>query len=173
MRYTSTPLGRQQRGDGHQVRYTSTPPQLSSTKEIPFPKDTGLAAQLVVPPGAWAVTHLPGGEHQRYTPGSYWLWGAPGAVLVQWVDARRQQVPVGPVEGFSADKWRVRLWLLVDVVVSDPERIADHREPLATLAAAARAAVLAYLERHSHAALTGYLREDGGMDGPAEGGGEL
>ncbi len=128
----------------------------------------GLAAQLVVPPGTWAVTHLPGGEHQRYTPGSYWLWGAPGAVLVQWVDARRQQVPVGPVEGFSADKWRVRLWLLVDVVVSDPERIADHREPLATLAAAARAAVLAYLERHSHAALTGYLREDGGMDGPAE-----
>ena len=128
----------------------------------------GLGALLVVPPGTWAVTHLPGGEHRLYTPGSYWLWGQPGAVLVQWVDARRQQVPVGPVEGFSADKWRVRLWLIVDVAVADPLLIAAHREPVATLAAAARAAALAYIERHSHAALTGREGEAGGLDGPAE-----
>lgn len=128
----------------------------------------GLAAQLVVPPGTWAVTHLPGGEHQVYTPGSYWQWGQPGAVLVQWVDARRQQVPIGPVEGFSADKWRVRLWLIVDMAVADPLVIAAHREPLATLAAAARAAALAYIERHSHGALTGCDGERGGMDGPGQ-----
>jgi len=128
----------------------------------------GLATLLVVPPGTWAVTHQPGGVHQSYTPGSYWLWSPPGAVLVQWVDARRQQVPIGPIEGFSADKWRVRLWVLVEVVVNDPPQIADHREPLATLAAAVRAAALAYIERHSHAALTGYLDATGGMDGPAE-----
>jgi len=127
----------------------------------------GLGAQLIVPPGTWAVISLPGGVTQTYTPGSYWLWGQPGAVLVQWVDARRQQVPVGPVEGFSADKWRVRLWLVVDVAVSDPQLIAAHREPLAALAAAARAATLAYIERHSHAALTGREGEAGGMDGPA------
>lgn len=128
----------------------------------------GLGAMLVVPPGSWAVTHLPGGTHQLYTPGSYWIWGPPGAVLVQWVDARRQQVPIGPVEGFSADKWRVRLWLIVDVAVSDPLLIAAHREPLSTLAAAARAAALAYIERHTHAALTGCAGTGGGMDGPAQ-----
>lgn len=127
----------------------------------------GLAAQLVVPPGTWAVAHLPGGVAQTYTPGSYWLWGAPGAVLVQWVDARRQQVPVGPIEGFSADKWRVRLWLLIDVAVAEPLLIAAHREPLSTLAAAARTAALAYIERHSHAALTGCDGNAGGLDGPA------
>lgn len=127
----------------------------------------GLGAQLVVPPGAWAVAHLPGGITQTYTPGSYWLWGQPGAVLVQWVDARRQQVRVGPVEGFSADKWRVRLWLIVDMAVSDPLLIAAHREPIAALAAVARAATLAYIERHTHAALTGCMTEGGGMDGPA------
>jgi hypothetical protein len=83
------------------------------------------------------------------------------------VDARRRQVPVGPVEGFSADKWRVRLWLAVDVAVSDPRLIAAHRQPLDTLATAARAAALAYIERHSHAALTGHEDDRGGMDGPA------
>lgn len=127
----------------------------------------GLATQLVVPPGAWAVVHLPGGEPAVYGPGSYWLWGQPGAVLVQWVDARRRQAPVGPVEGFSADKWRVRLWLVVDVAVSDPRLIAAHRQPLDALATATRAAALAYIERHSHAALTGHEGDRGGMDGPA------
>lgn len=128
----------------------------------------GLGAQLIVPPGTWAVISLPGGVSQTYTPGSYWLWGQPGAVLVQWVDARRQQVPVGPIEGFSADKWRVRLWLVVDIVVADPQLIAAHREPLSALAAAARAAALAYIERHSHAALTGREGERGGVDAPAQ-----
>lgn len=126
----------------------------------------GFASQLVVPPGTWAVIHLPGGITQTYTPGSYWLWGQPGTVLVQWVDARRQQVPVGPVEGLSADKWRVRLWLIIDMVVNDPLLIATHREPLASLVAAARVAALAYIERHSHAALTGCVAPGGGMDGP-------
>jgi|YNPBryantNP2012_1023418.scaffolds.fasta_scaffold02571_5 hypothetical protein len=127
----------------------------------------GLTTQLVVPPGASAVVHLPGGEPAVYGPGSYWLWGQPGLALAQWVDARRRQVPVGPVEGFSADKWRVRLWLAVDVAVSDPRLIAAHRQPLDTLATAARAAALAYIERHSHAALTGHEDDRGGMDGPA------
>lgn len=139
-----------------------------ATAPVALPRQAlGLAAQLVVPPGTRAVVHLPGGERAVYAPGSYWLWGQPGAVLVQWVDARRQQVPLGPVEGFSADKWRVRLWLVVDVAVSDPQLIAAHREPLAALAAAARAATLAYIERHSHAALTGREGEAGGMDAPA------
>lgn len=127
----------------------------------------GLGAQLVVPPGTWAVISMPGGVTRTYTPGSYWIWSPPGAVLVQWVDARRQQVPIGPVEGLSADKWRVRLWLIVDVVVSDPVLIAAHREPLSALAAATRAAALAYIERHSHAALTGCEGEHGGLDAPA------
>lgn len=127
----------------------------------------GLTTRLVVPPGAWAVVHLPGGEPAVYGPGSYWLWGQPGTVLVQWVDARRRQAPVGPVEGFSADKWRVRLWLVVDVAVSDPRLIAVHRQPLDALATATRAAALAYIERHSHTALTGHEGDRGGMDGPA------
>jgi hypothetical protein len=129
----------------------------------------GLASHLVVPPGAWAVVHLPGGEQRVYTPGSYWLWGVqPGAILAQWVDARRQQVPVGPVEGWSADKWRVRLWLIVDVEVGDAAAVAAHREPLAALAAAARAGVLRYIEQHSHAELTGCVGETGGLDAPAQ-----
>jgi len=128
----------------------------------------GLAAMLVVPPGSWAVAHLPGGERKLYTAGSYWLWGQPGAVLLQWVDARRQQVPVGPVEGFSADKWRVRFWLIVEVAVADALLIASHREPLTSLAAAARAALLGYIERHSHAALTGVEDGQGGMQAPAQ-----
>jgi len=129
----------------------------------------GLASNLVVPPGAWAVVHLPGGERRVYTPGSYWLWGVqPGAILAQWVDARRQQVPVGPVEGWSADKWRVRLWLIVDVEVGDPATLAGYREPLAALAAAARAGALRYIEQHSHAELTGCAGEAGGLDAPAQ-----
>ncbi|NCC31007.1 MAG: hypothetical protein EOM24_03165 [Chloroflexia bacterium] len=127
----------------------------------------GLAAQLVVPPGSWAVVHLPGGETTIYTPGSYWLWCAPGAILVQWVDARRQQVVIGPIEGWSADKWRFRLWMSVDLAVADPLIIAAHREPIVATIAAARAAVLAYIERYPHAALTGCQDEHGGMDGPA------
>ncbi len=127
----------------------------------------GLATQLVVPPGVRAVVHLPGGEPVVYEPGSYWLWSQPGAVLVQWVDVRRRQVQVGPIEGFSCDKWRVRFWLVVDVAVSDPRLIAAHRQPLDALATAVRAATLAYIERHSHAALTGHEGEQGGMDGPA------
>ncbi len=130
-------------------------------------KGLGVAAQLVVPPGAWAVAHMPGGEQKLYTPGSYWIWGQPGAILVQWVDARRQQVPVGPVEGWSADKWRVRLWMLIDMAVSDPLLIAAHREPLAALMSAARAALLGYIEQHRHAALTGVEGTVGGMDAPA------
>lgn len=126
----------------------------------------GLATQLVVPPGTWAAVRLPGGERQLYEPGSYWIWSKPGAVLVQWVDARRQQVPVGPIEGWSADKWRVRLWLIADVEVADPVRIADHREPLNTLVAAVRASALRYIEQHSHAALTG-CGDGGSIDAPA------
>lgn len=132
-------------------------------------KGLGLVAHLVVPPGTWAVIHLPGGERRVYEPGSYWVWGAgPGAILAQWVDARRQQVPVGAIEGWSADKWRVRLWLIVDVEVADPVTIAAHREPLAALVAAVRAATLRYIEQHSHAALTGCAGEQGGMDAPAQ-----
>jgi hypothetical protein len=127
----------------------------------------GLAAHLVVPPGTWAVVRLPGGERKLYEPGSYWIWGKPGAILAQWVDARRQQVPVGPIEGWSADKWRVRLWIIVDVEVADPARIADHREPLAALVAAVRSSTLRYIEQHSHAALTGCAGEHGGLDAPA------
>ena len=128
----------------------------------------GFATNLVVPPGTWAVTHMPGGVSHVFIPGSYWLWGPPGAVLVQWVDARRQQLPIGPIEGFSADKWRVRLWIVVDFAVSDPLLIATHRAPLSSLAAAVRAATLAYIERHSHAAITGCSATSGGMDGSAE-----
>jgi hypothetical protein len=132
-------------------------------------KGLGLAGHLVVPPGAGAVVHLPGGERRVYEPGSYWLWGMqPGAILVQWVDARRQQVAVGPVEGWSADKWRVRLWLIAHVEVADPATIAAHREPLAALVAAVRAGVLRYIEQHSHAELTGCAGALGGMDAPAE-----
>lgn len=127
----------------------------------------GMGAQLVVQPGTWAVVHLSGGERRVYEPGSYWLWGAPGTILVQWVDARRQQVPLGPIEGWSADKWRVRLWMVVDVEVTDPARVAGYREPLSTLAAAVRSATLHYIERHSHAALTGYTGDRGGVDAPA------
>ena len=43
----------------------------------------GLTTQLVVPPGASAVVHLPGGEPAVYGPGSYWLWGQPGLALAQ------------------------------------------------------------------------------------------
>ena len=128
----------------------------------------GFGAQLIVPPGTWAVAHLPGGVVETYTPGSYWIWCQPGAVLVQWVDARRQQVPVGPIEGFSADKWRVRLWLVIDIAVADPILIAAHREPLSVLGAVARAATLTYIERHSHAALTGCDEGAGGLERTAQ-----
>jgi hypothetical protein len=88
--------------------------------------------------------------------------------LAQWVDARRQQVPVGPIEGWSADKWRVRLWLIADVEVGDPAKIAAHREPLAALVAAMRAGALHFIEQHTHAELTGCTGEQGGMDAPAQ-----
>lgn len=129
----------------------------------------GLVAHLVVPPGACAVAHLPGGEQRTYQPGSYILWDTrPGAVLVQWVDMRRQQVPVGPIEGYSADKWRVRLWLAVDIAVADPLLAATHREPLHTLVAAVRTGVLRYIEEHTHAQLTGADHGRGGVDSPAQ-----
>src|SRR5262249_13379169 len=73
----------------------------------------------------------------------------------------------GPVEGWSADKWRVRLWLIVDLEVADPAIVAAHREPLSALAAAARAGGLRYIEQHSHAALTGCAGDVGGLDAPA------
>jgi hypothetical protein len=132
-------------------------------------KGLGLVAHLVVPPGSCAVAHLPGGEQRTYQPGSYIIWDArPGTVLVQWVDMRRQQVPVGPIEGYSADKWRVRLWLSVNVAVADPLLVAAHREPLHTLVAAVRTGALRYIEEHTHAQLTGMEHGEGGMDSPAQ-----
>jgi len=129
----------------------------------------GLVAHLLVPPGTVAVVHLPGGERRVVPPGSHRLWNAGvGTILVQFVDVRRQPVAIGPVEGWSADKWRVRLWLVVDVEVADAERIAAHREPLNALKAAAHSAALRYIERHSHAELTGCDGEAGGLDAPAE-----
>ena len=131
-------------------------------------KGFGLLATLVVPPGSVAVTHLPGGEQRLFQPGSYTLWDVkPGMVLVQWVDMRRQQVRVGPIEGLSADKWRVRLWLVAEVEVDDPVCIAAHREPLSALLAALRTGALRYIEQHSHADLTGCSGDQGGLDAPA------
>ncbi|GIW01730.1 hypothetical protein [Roseiflexus sp.] len=128
----------------------------------------GLVAHLVVPPGTVAVTHLPGGERRIYQPGSYTLVGMqPGAALVQWIDMRRRQMTIGPVEGWSRDKWRVRLWLAVDVEVSDPLKIAAHREPLTALVSAVRNGALCCIEQHTHAALTGAPGDQGGIDAPA------
>ncbi|MBA3944206.1 MAG: hypothetical protein H0X37_06535 [Herpetosiphonaceae bacterium] len=128
----------------------------------------GLATHLVVQPGTWAVVYLPGGERRVYEPGSYWLWGVgPGVILVQWVDARCQPVAVGPIEGWSADKWRVRLWVIVDVEVADPVRMAVHRDPLNVLSMAVRSAALQHMEQHAHAELTGGAGHGGGIDGPA------
>ncbi|MGQ9549763.1 MAG: hypothetical protein ACUVSY_13970 [Roseiflexus sp.] len=129
----------------------------------------GMLSHLVAPPGTVAVVHLPGGERRVYPPGSYTLLALqPGAILVQWVDMRRRQVSVGPIEGWSADKWRVRLWLTVDVEVTDPLKIAAHREPLAALIAAVRTGSLRYIEQHSHAELTGIHGTQGSLDAPAE-----
>lgn len=128
----------------------------------------GLLAALVVPPGSCAVAYLPGGEQRCYQPGSYTLFGIkPGAILVQWVDMRRRQAQIGPVEGLSADKWRVSFWLLVDYHTDDPVLIAAHREPLIALGTALRTAALAYIERHTHAELTGCVDATGGLDAPA------
>ena len=129
----------------------------------------GLFAQVLVAPGTVAVIHLPGGECRVFQPGSYRLWNvAAGTILAQYVDARRQPVPVGPIEGWSADKWRVRLWVVVEVEVADPVRIATYRDPLGTLAAAARTGMLHYIEQHSHAELTGCAGAQGGLDAPAQ-----
>jgi|GEM_PF-868621 len=129
----------------------------------------GWGAQLVVAPGTWGVLHLPGGEQRVYEPGSHWLWNiGAGTVVAQWVDRRRQQVPVGPIEGWSADKWRVRFWLVVEIEVADPGRIAVHREPLSALVAAARASMLRYIEQHTHAELTGCRDDNVGIDGPTQ-----
>ena len=131
-------------------------------------KGLGMLATLVVPPGTAAVVHLPGGERREYAPGSYLVWGTRvGAILAQWVDTRRRQVTVGPIEGFSVDKWRVRLWLVAEVEVANPALVATHREPLATLIAAIRAGALSYIERHSHAAITGATADESGVDAPA------
>ncbi len=161
------------RGDAGQAARGNALPTLHfstglATEARSLPRQAlGMGTQLVVPPGTWAVVHTKG-DHTLYTPGSYWLWGTPGAVLAQWVDARRQQTPVGPVEGWSADKWRVRIWLIVDVSVADPLLIARHREPRSALIAATRSAALAFIERHTHAALTGRDGETGGMDAPSQ-----
>lgn len=141
---------------------------LATTPRILPRQALGLGAQLVVPPGTWALMHATEGEQRTFTPGSYWLWAAPGPILVQWVDARRQEVPLGPIEGWSADKWRVRLWLVIDVAVSDPTIIAAHREPLRALLMAARTATLGYIEQHTHAALTGREGNVGGMEHPSQ-----
>lgn len=140
-----------------------------ATAPCALPRRTfGLVAHLVVPPGTVAVTHLPGGERRIYQPGSYTLVGMqPGAALVQWVDMRRRQMSIGPIEGWSRDKWRVRLWLAVDVEVNDPLKIAMHREPLTALAAAVRNGALRCIEQQTHAALTGAASDQGGLDAPA------
>lgn len=141
---------------------------LATTPSVLPRQAFGLFAHLLVAPGTVAVVHLPGGERRVYAPGSYRLWDAgAGAILVQHVDMRRQQVPVGPVEGWSADKWRVRLWLVVEVEVTDPAVIAAHRAPLATLQASVHAGALRYIEQQSHAALTGCVEAAGGLDAPA------
>lgn len=161
------------RGDADELQGTLLTPLHFSTGLATQPsalerQTFGLAAHLIVPPGTWAVVHLPGGERRTYLPGSYMLWGMrPGAILAQWVDARRQQVPIGPIEGWSADKWRVRLWLIADVEVIDPVVIAAHREPLSTFVAAVRTALLKYVEQHSHALLTGTSDGEGGFEAPA------
>ena len=131
-------------------------------------KGLGLAATLVVPPGTMAVVYLPGGERREYTPGSYVIWCARvGAILAQWIDTRRRQVTVGPIEGWSCDKWRVRAWFVVDLEVGQPALVATYREPLATLHAAVRAGAMRYIERHSHAAITGATSDESGIDAPA------
>ncbi|MCS6888245.1 SPFH domain-containing protein [Chloroflexus sp.] len=115
----------------------------------------GLMAQVIVPPGTWAVIYVPGGAARTFAAGSHTIWAPPGPVLAQWVDARRRQVRIGPIEGWSADKWPIRLWLAIELAVRDPLLIALHREPLAALSAATRAAAQVFIERHSHAELTG------------------
>lgn len=115
----------------------------------------GLMAQVVVPPGAWAVVYLPGGVTRTFTAGSHTIWAPPGPVLAQWVNARRRQVQIGPIAGWSADKWPIRLWLAIELAVRDPLLIVQHREPLAAVSAATRAAAHVFIERHSHAELTG------------------
>ncbi|WP_298821634.1 SPFH domain-containing protein [Chloroflexus sp.] len=120
----------------------------------------GLATPIVVPPGTWAVVYLPGGETRVLTSGYHVIWAAPGPVLAQWVDARWRQLRIGPVEGWSADKWRVRLWLTVELAARDPLFIALHREPLMAINAATHTAALTFIERHSYAQITG----DTGID---------
>jgi hypothetical protein len=155
-------------GDGQGLALRFDFNGLATTPQLIRRRMFGMVVQIVVPPATVAVLNGPKGICRVYTPGSYWLWDLPpGPVLTQWVDAGHRRRHVGPIEGWSADKWRVRLTLVVDFIVADPEAIATHSAPLQALDDAVRSGVLHQLERRSHAELTGYDEHSGGIDAPA------
>ncbi len=140
----------------------ATPPQIIPRRFV------GTLVDVIVPPGFSAIVSGPQGMQRVLTTGSYHFWDIPrGPVMVQWVCTSRQRREVGPIEGWSADKWRVTMHVVVDFWVRDPVAIATHQAPLAVLDDAIRSSVMYHFERMTHEALTGYDPELGGIDVPA------
>lgn len=116
----------------------------------------GLFGRLDVPPGTWGVCFEPGSAPQVLRPGTYWLNGVKGAsALVQLVDARLGKRQLAPVSGTSRDGWSITLQVVLVYEVTDPVQVARATEPVATLEALARAAILAQIEEMPHEALLG------------------
>ena len=126
------------------------------------------AVTVVVPPGATAIVYGPHGSQRILAAGSHALYDLPrGTVLMQLVRTARFQHTLGPIEGWSADKWKVRMLVEVDVAVSDAPLIAAHIKPLQALNTAIRSGLLQQFEGLSHAALTGLDEHSGGIDAVA------
>ncbi|ABX05023.1 MAG TPA: hypothetical protein DEF47_10535 [Herpetosiphon sp.] len=149
---------------GQQLTFNglATPPQLIARRFL------GKLVDVLVPPAFTAILSGPQGLRRCLTSGSYNLWDIPrGPVMVQWVSMSRMRREIGPIEGWSADKWRVRFTVVVDFEVCDPYLIASHQAPLTVLEDVVRSAAMQQFERMSHEALTGYDPEIGGIDRPA------
>lgn len=116
----------------------------------------GLLSRVEVLPGTWGVCY--GGDRGPTVlkPGLHWLTNSRGgSPTVQFVDASRRPYELPPVSGLSADGWRVTLKAVLVYEAASPLEVARAAEPIATLEATARAAILAQIEAHSHQALIG------------------
>jgi hypothetical protein len=124
----------------------------------------GLFGKLDVPPGSWGVCYQSDVAPAILETGSHWLMGRRSAeALVQWVDATQHRHALPAVSGVSLDGWKITLEVQVIFQVNDPLQIVQVAEPLATLEAVCRAAILAQIETMPHEALLGSVKTPGAV----------
>lgn len=118
----------------------------------------GSFIQVEVPPAAWAIGYLAGGQHIILGPGLHNLQGVQaGITLLQYVDANQRRILLLPVAGASLDGWQITIQASLVFEICHPLQVAREREPLAVLEQAARAAILAQIENMPHEMLLGNI----------------